>query len=260
MIDRSKYISHIDDEEQVINMRRLIDKIEIVSRNHSIESTDFFNPYERRLAKSILNRFNDLSYIELGGLDDSERQIIMMFPDYHYLTDEDLHVRALEVSGYVEEISHRDILGSLMGLGIVREKIGDILIHKDFSQIIVKQEISDYILYNLDKIGRQNILIKKIGLSELFEGKILFEEKINTVASTRLDSIVSMAYNISRSDSQKLISRDRVKVNWEPTDKASVELEEGDLISVKGFGRFILHSINGRSRKNRIRVTVRILK
>lgn len=260
MLDREEYISHINDPEQIINMRRILDKIDIVMTNHMVESTDFLNPYERKLARSILNRFIDIDYREVGGLDDSERQIIVIYPDYHYLTEDDYDLEALKISDYISEFSHRDILGSLMGLGIVREKVGDILVNDEETHIVVKKEISDYVFYNLEKIGRENVKVEKISLTDIKKGKLLYNEKTNTVASLRLDAIISMALNIPRSSAQKLVDGERVRVNWEPVNRVFLDLEEGDLISIKGFGRFILHSIGGKSRKDRIRITIRILK
>lgn len=81
-INREKYLLHIDDKEKLIDMRRIIDKIEMVMNNHVYESTDFLDPYVRSLARSILNRFNEIDYIENGGIEHSERKIITIFPQY----------------------------------------------------------------------------------------------------------------------------------------------------------------------------------
>lgn len=259
MIDREKYIKHIHDKEQIENMRRIIDKIEIVLEKHKIESTDFLNPYERKLSKSILNRFDDINYMEIGGLDNSERKIIMIFQEYYYLTDEDIDIKAVEIYDYSSSFTHRDLLGSLMALGITRDKTGDIIVSENKSQLILKKEITDYVLYNFSKVGKENIKIKEIPLSEVKSNTEKFEEVSSSVASLRLDAIISVALNIPRSDSQKIINSAKVKVNWEPIERVAEELSEGDMISVKGFGRFILYSINGISRKGRNLITVRKL-
>ena len=257
-IDREDYLAHITDINQVVNMKRLLDKIEICLRDYSIEATDFFNPYEIKLAESILNRFTDIKYIIIGGLDNAERKIIVIAPDYHFFTREDYPLTYYKLRG-AENKNHRDILGALMSLGVIREKIGDILVSGDTGQIVVKKEISSYFLYNLDKVGRDYINIEEIDLDDLEDVETVYREKTNTVASLRLDAIISMVYNISRSDSQRLINADKVKVNWEPINKISLEISEGDLVSIRGFGRFILDSIEGLSRKNRIRITTKIL-
>ena len=86
-LDKDKFISHIVDNEQIMNMRRILDKIEIVLNSHRIQSTDFLDPYERKLAKSILNRFPEIDYCEIGGLDEGERKVILIYPDYHQLDE-----------------------------------------------------------------------------------------------------------------------------------------------------------------------------
>lgn len=258
-IDREEYIGHINDRKQIENMRRVIDKIEIVLKRHKIESTDFLNPYERKLAKSILNRFEDISYKEIGGLDNSERKIISIYQEYYFLANEDIDIKYYEIYDYISDFNHRDLLGSLMSLGINREKIGDILVLDNRSQIALKKEISEYVFYNFKKVGKENIKIKEICLENLEEGQINFKEKQSSIASMRLDAVVSALLNISRSEGQRLINSTKIKINWEPIENVSYDLEEGDIISIQGFGRFILYSIDGVSRKGRNLVTTRKL-
>ncbi len=258
-IDRDKYLNHINDQEQIDNMKRIMDKIDIVLSYHGIESTDFLNPYERRLAISILNRFSEITYVEIGGLDNSERKIISIFPDYYDFKDDDIEIKAFEIYGYSSNLNHRDILGSLMSLGIIRDKIGDINLHDNKIDIIVKSEIADYIYYNLNKIAKANIKIRELPLEEIVEGNVEYKEIKKTISSMRLDIIISEALNISRNDSQKIINSNRVKVNWEPIDKVSVSINEGDMISIKGYGRFILYSVDGISRKGKNFITIRKL-
>ncbi len=107
-LDRDELIFHITDKEQIINMRRVIDKIEIVLNTYKIESTDFYNPYERKLARSILNRFPEIDYCELGGLKESERKVFLIYPDYYQWREEDIPIRGLMIYDYVGKYSHRD--------------------------------------------------------------------------------------------------------------------------------------------------------
>ena len=152
-IDKDLYTSHIKNDDKRFEMRRLLDKIELALKNHSIESTDFMDPYERYLARSIINRFDDIKYKEFGGTSSSERKVIFIYPDYlddNYL---DLNLTYLRVKGVVDGLNHRDYLGSLLSLGIKRSKTGDILVHKDYTDIILKNEIGNFVLQNLDKVG-----------------------------------------------------------------------------------------------------------
>ena len=258
-IDREKYISHIQDNDRVIEMRQILDKIEIVMNKHMVESTDFLDPYSRLLAKSIMDQFLEIDYLEQGGLKESERQTIIIYPDYYYLDDEDLNIVGLRLRGKFENLSHRDFLGSILGLGINRSKIGDILLHEEFTDIIVKREIANFIEFNLEKVGNNKISIEEVKLQDLIPGETAYKEIVKTLSSNRLDVYISGAYNLSRGDSTKLISAGNVKVNWEPIDKTSKELEVGDIISIRGYGRSIFHSIEGLSRKDKIRSIIRIL-
>lgn len=258
-IDKEKYINHIQDNSRLIEMRQILDKVEIVMNNHLVESTDFLDPYSRLLAKSILNQFLEIDYLEQGGIEESERQIITIYPDYYYLEDKDSNIVALRIKGNFDGLSHRDFLGSILGLGINRSKVGDILLQREYVDIIVKREISSFIEFNLEKIGNNKITIGKVNLQDLVPGEIFYKEIKKTLSSYRLDVYISGAYNLSRQESGALIKSGKVKVNWEPIDKISKELEVGDVISIKGYGRSIFYSIEGLSKKDRIKSTIRIL-
>lgn len=258
-LDRKKYISHINDDEMVIKMRKLLDKIEIVLKNHILEKTDFLDPYERKIAKSILNRFDDIDYLEKGGYNNSERKIIIIFP--HYFVQDNIrnNISILKIKGDLGLMNHRDYLGSLLSLGIVRNKIGDILVHDNFGFIIIMEEISEYILYNFKKIGNVKIKTELINKNEIILPKIKFKEVKRFVISLRLDVIISGAYNLSRKESTKIIKAGNVKLNWEPINKPYIELEKGDMVSVKGYGRLILDDIEGISKKGRLICIIRII-
>ena len=259
-LNRDKYIENIHDKDQIINIRRLLDKIEIVYSRHIVQSTDFLNPYERRIAKSILNQFQEINYSEFGGIKEAERKVISIYPHYYEYNNGDSGINALMIYDYIGKFSHRDFLGSVLALGINREKIGDILIHEDYTQIVVKEEISDFILINLGKIGRENVKIKEISMDILKPMETLYKEHVTTVSSLRLDTMISSALNLSRNDSQRLVNSNFVKVNWEPIEKTHYELEEGDMISVRGYGRFVLYSILGKTKKDKFRVNIRLIK
>lgn len=259
-LNREKYIANIHDKEQINNIRRLLDKIEIVLNKHIVQYTDFLDPYERRVSLTILNQIDNIAYSEFGGLKNSERKIIAIYPHYYILSPEDIDLNFLMIYDYVSNFTHRDFLGSILGLGINREKIGDILIHGSYAQIIVKKEISDFILISLKKVGRENVKIKEISADTLIPVEVKYKEIITTVSSLRLDGIISSVLNISRNESQKLIEQGFVKVNWEKITKTHKEIEEGDMVSARGYGRFVLYLILGKTKKDRLRINIKLLK
>lgn len=258
-IDKDRYTSHIKDNDKVIDMRRIIDKVEIVLNNHSTEATDFLDPYERLLAKSILNRFMEISYLENGGILQAERQIITIYPDYYDSTILPQNIVVLRINGDLEGLSHKDFLGAVLNLGIKRSKIGDILIHDEYADIIIKKEIGDFILFNLEKVANKKVSIEERSLETLTPVEALYKEVNKTLSSYRLDVYMSAIYNLSRQESMDRIKSGNVKVNWEPINKPAKELQIGDVISVRGYGRSILHSVEGLSKKGKIRANIRIL-
>jgi len=258
-LDKEKFLEHIKDKNQILNMRKLLDKIEITLNKYQVQVTDFMDPYEIRLSRSILNRFADIEYKEIGGIEEAERNIIVIYPHYIQIEDIDLYIAALSIEVNNNKLSHRDFLGGILNLGINRSKVGDILIHEGYAQAIVKREVSDYILASLDKIGKHKVILREIPIKDLKAGKVDYIIKHAVLSSLRLDVLISGAFNLSRNDSQRLVVTQRVKVNWEPIDKISKDVKEGDIISVKGYGRFILSKIEGTSKKGKIKVELKLL-
>ena len=257
-IDKEKYTAHIIDNEKLILMRQIIDKVESILNYHTVEHTDFLDPYEIYLAKSILNRFH-IGYLEFGGIDSAERKVIQLYPDYYDESSIKIPIKCLKITGDVSKLSHKDFLGGLLNLGIKRSKVGDILVYEDSGVLIVKDEIMDFILLNLEKIGNKNIHIEEVKFNHLRIPDIKYKELRESLSSTRLDILISSACNISRSESQNIIKSGKVKVNWENINKVSKELEEGDMISVRGYGRIILYSLEGLSKKGKVKAIIRIL-
>lgn len=187
-----------------------------------------------------------------GGYEGSERAIIGFFPDYLEPDFKLFPVSCLKITG-AKGLSHRDFLGSVLGLGISRDMIGDICTCDDGCFIFVHESIEDYILYNLSKVANKNVKVSKSDdVSSLPSRQ--FEEITGTVSSERLDCVVSLFTHKSRSDTSSLINSERVFVNHVPITNASLKLNEGDVISVRKFGKATLLKICGETKKGRIRI------
>lgn len=255
-LNRENLLAHIEEEDKILEMKKIIDKIEIVFDNYNVLSTDFMDPYEVYLAKSILNRFMEISYKVSGGYEGAERSIIYIFPEYLYdVEDEDLSYLKIECPNKLE---HPDILGSLIGLGIDRRKLGDIVVNENESFIIVKSEISDFIEFGLKKIGRNNIKVKKV--EEISVEKEEYDIKTLIVSSLRIDTVISATLRLSRSLAANLVNADKVKVNFKEINKSAYLLEKEDMISVRGYGRFIFSEIEGITKKDKYIVKIKIPK
>lgn len=258
-MDKLRVTNHITDDDLRIKMYKVVDICNIVLKNYDIRQTEFLNPFEVKNTVAIINSEQDLSYRIDGGYDGAERSVVSIYPYYMDICDSDIGISFLQIEGNFKfsSVSHRDYLGSIMGLGIKREKIGDILVHDDYCQIIVDSDIADYIIYNLTKVSSNTVKVKEIKRNEIKEGIQNFDEKFLTVSSLRIDSVVSNAFNISRQKAVKFIEAGLVTADYEKIDKPSFTLEEGSVISVRKKGKFILSEVGNLTRKDKIKIKIK---
>lgn len=260
-MDKIYLTNHIKDIELKNKMFKVIDKTYSCIKNYDAKYTDFLNPYEVKNSIAILNTFDDIKYKVHGGIKEAERSVISIFPYYMEYEDIQSPIKALQIEGNFKfkEIKHKDYLGSLLGLGIKREKIGDINIHDNFCQVIVSRDISDFIIMNLEKVARNNVKVKEISENDLVYSGPKYKEISLTVSSQRLDCLISGIYNISRQESLKLINAEKVFVDYEKVISTSKTIERGSLISVRGKGRVIIADIGDISKKGKIKVKAKLM-
>ena len=199
-MEKLKLTAHIKDIELKNKMYKVIDKANSCLKNYDIKATEFLNPFEVKNAIDILNSESDLKYKVDGGYENAERQLIYIFPYYIEEDDVESDLRVIQIEGNFKfkAISHRDYLGALLNLGIKREKIGDILIHDNFCQVVVSEDICDFIIINLDKVSRNKVKVKEITVKDIVQSEHNFKEISFTVSSLRVDSIISGVYSLSR--------------------------------------------------------------
>ena len=260
-MDKLKLTSHIKDIDLKNKMYRIIDKANGCLKNYDIKYSDFLNPFEVENAKAILNSNDNLKYTIDGGYEESERKIVFIYPFYMEYEDISGTLRFIQIEGNFKfkSISHKDYLGSLLSLGIKREKIGDIIIHENFCQVIVTFDICDFILMNLEKVARNNVKLKEISRREVLYNPPNYKEVNFTVSSSRIDCIISGMYNISRQESAKLINNEKVQVNYEKITSCSKEIKSETLISVRGKGRSQITNIGDLTKKGKIKVKGKLL-
>jgi len=196
-----------------------------------------------------------------GGYDNAERKVIFIYPYYMEYEDIECPLEIVQVEGNFKfkEISHKDYLGAILNLGIVREKIGDIIIHENFCQVVVTSGICDFLTINLNKVSRNKVIVKKISRDDIIPNSPNYKDISFTVSSQRLDCIISGLYNISRQDSLKYINGERVHVNYEKITSPSKEVEDNSLISVRGKGRSIIINVGEITKKGRIKVQAKLI-
>ena len=260
-MDKVKLTSHIKDIDLKNKMFKIIDKANGCLKNYDVRYSDFLNPFEIKNAMDILNSTDDLKYSVDGGYEESERKVVFIYPFYMNYDDIEDKLRFIQIEGNFKfkSISHKDYLGSILNLGIKREKIGDIIIHDDYCQVIVSNDICDFILMNLEKVARNKVKLKEISRDEIKYIPSNSKEVHFTVSSSRLDCLISGLYNISRQESAKLINSEKVNVNYEKIISCSKEVKPGDLISVRGKGRSQIINIGDLTKKGKIKVLGKIL-
>lgn len=221
--------------------------------SNQLTHTLFLNPAEVAMAQTLLRAHRGVPFLFHGGYDDSERKRLFFLPDYideEYFPAEE-YISAIKATFSFSSPTHRDFLGSLMGLGIKREVLGDILVFPDRAYIICAPQMKSFILENLEKVGKLGIKCFSIPLSEIEIPEPEFDIISGTVASLRADSVVSLAFGISRTSAAELISSGLFSLNHLQEESISQEISEGDLLSLRGYGRAKLDSIGGISKKGR---------
>lgn len=231
---------------------------ESVKSTYSPKLTDFLDPREQQIVKSINGEDSEVRVEFNGGPPQTERKRAYLFPNYYIPTEEDYQVKLFEVQ-YPHKfvtIEHPQVLGSLMSLGLKRSKFGDILINEETIQLIVPTEISNFIQHNLLSIGRAKVQLVEIPMKEIIIVQDEWREESLTISSMRLDVMIAEAYNLSRSKAAPLIKAGVVKVNWKKVEETSFECKSGDMISVRGHGRCKVMEIDGKTKREKWRIKI----
>lgn len=253
-----KRVAKIDDK---LFVSKILDKAAKAEKLKKVVFSDFLDPYQKNTLEKAFSSGIDINFSFYGGFDGAEREIIIFRPSFisdEFEEDEFAEGNPFKLVYIIlhsrENLTHRDFLGAIMGLGIKREKIGDILVKEDCCELIAISEIAHYIKYNLEKVGnvKTSIEIKEVDDIQAIEPKV--KEIRSTVASLRLDSISSVGFGISRSKIADYIKSEKVALNWETTDSLAKQVKEGDTISIRGKGRVVLEKIGGLTKKGRISI------
>ena len=220
--------------------------------------SDFLNLNEQNMVSSLKRQFPQIVMEIFGGYENAERQMVAFHPDALAFTWEypidclKIEPKAIKFS---ESLTHRDYLGALLNLGIERSVIGDIVVQEKAAWFFCQNKMTDFFLDNLCRVRHTNILITKVDDPDKLPCPKL--EAINgTCASVRLDSLISLAFKASRSSMVSYIEGGQVFVNGKLITSNGYEPKEGDIISVRGKGRFIFDGMSHQTKKGRCGVRI----
>ena len=167
-----------------------------------------------------------------------------------------IRVHIPEKSKDFKKLSHRDYLGSVMALGLKRNVIGDIIVCEDGADISVSKAVAKYLLSELKQIGRVNVRTEILDIEEIRTSEIKTVPMNFTVASLRLDNIISSAFKISRGKAQEEIRKGMAAVNGADCTKTDYMVKLDDKVSLRHYGKVMMSEIGGTNKKDRIHVIV----
>ncbi len=245
------------EKEEALLIKRF-KELENRSYNRGVyEYSDFLNMYEQDLLfKNIKTTFS-----LFGGYETAERQIAVFGSEDELGYAPIYPVCCILVSPlmqkFADDLTHRDFLGSVLGLGIKRETIGDIIIKNNTGYIFCLSSVADFIIDNLKKVRHTSVKCEKVTETPE-EVKPEATEKFIIVASERLDVIIAEIYNLSRSESNTLFMSKKVFINGKLTENNSQKIKAGDTISVRGYGRFNWLGTSGETKKGRLKANVEV--
>jgi RNA-binding protein YlmH len=245
------------EKEEALLIKRF-KELENRSYNRGVyEYSDFLNIYEQ----DLLFRNINTSFSLFGGYENAERQIAVFGNEEDFGYSPSYPIVCILVSPlmqkFADDLTHRDFLGSVLGLGIKRETIGDIIIKNNTGYIFCLNTIADFITENLKKVRHTSVKCEKVTETPE-EVNPESTEKFIIVASERLDVIIAEIYNLSRSESNNLFLAKKVFVNGKLTENNSHKIKTGDIVYVRGFGRFNWLGTSGETKKGRLKATVEV--
>ncbi len=244
--------------EDRLLLAKLYDKIDAGIRQNIPANTCFLSPAEQEMARFLFGNTEGLVFF--GGRADAERKMLCYLPDYleqDSLMGAESPVVCLRAAFHAgENLTHRDFLGALMGAGVARETVGDIYPGEGSCDFFVTGEIAPYLLQNLTSAGRTRLSLTAVPLAEVKRP----EEKVavlkDTLASLRLDCVVSAGFRVSRTLAASYIAAGRVAVDGIPRENGDRPVPAGAKISVRGLGKILLAEVGGQTKKGRVSVTI----
>lgn len=252
MIKKNDLLKNFNEEERKI-ASKIYDKYILTVKTSKESFSDFVSPNILFKIKESLGEDSDIEFGFNGGSKKNERTIISFRP-YNSYAEVIYPISILKIkynNKFNKKILHKDILGSLIGLGIDRKKIGDILVRKDI-YIFVSNSIKTYVLMNLEQIGKVKVICEEAQESDINIEDETLELKIVLLSSKRIDLVISKVFNFSRNKASELIIKGKVQVNWNVIINKKLEIKEDDMISIRGYGRRKIDDLTGISKKNKI--------
>ena len=245
------------DSDSRLLLGRILDQQQRAQQRGIPTHTAFLSPAEQATSADFLMAAAPRAGLLFGGYEGAERKLWAFLPDWLeeevWRAGEDCPLCALRVQlPKGAQVSHRDLLGSLMGLGLTREKLGDILLLEGEAQVLLLRETLPILLSQWERVGRYPVALSPLPLSDLAPTPGETKAIRATVASPRLDAVVAAGFSIPRSRAAELIRAGRVMVDHRPCEKADKLIEPEAVLTCRGLGKCVLRSAGGSSKRGRL--------
>lgn len=259
MLNRDKVLALFSLADERMLAAKLCDQVELTAKTRSPKISEFLDPRGQEMGRAVLEQIPDIAGFFDGGYDQAERKRLVTIPFSYLGPPPSPQITAVEARGNFQhrKVTHRDCLGSVLGLGVKREVIGDILMLEDGCQILTDTEIAAFVEANLTKIHQVPVTVARIDFEALRPPMERVKEIRTTLASLRLDTVASAGFGTSRSKMADEIATEKLKVNWKPVKSASHPIKQGDIISMRGRGRLEVSELIGQTKKGRYSVILK---
>lgn len=242
------------EEEDKILLSRVLDALDSAQLRMTPKFLGFLSPAEHALVSDAVNLLHFSGGSFFGGYERAERVFFGAFPDYMEASPELFPLRALSfIYRRQDQLSHRDFLGALMGLMVKREMIGDILVAPGRTVVFVHENVARMVLQELNKVGRVGVQGTE-GFSPDMLPQPEFKQLSSTVASMRFDCVLSFLLGMSREKCARLIRSGLAAVGGRVTEHVSQEIKVGDIITVRGYGKFEITAQETVTKKGRLTI------
>ncbi|WBW95348.1 YlmH family RNA-binding protein [Oceanirhabdus sp. W0125-5] len=255
-MNKEKFINFFTKEEQSSAIKVYNSLQMSMDYNTLILVDEFLTPNIWYKTSLFLKNYN-IKIITDGFFDNAERRMVAFYPN-EWVSPIEFPYVVIKITNKskFKKLEHRHYLGTILSLGLRREKIGDVLLNNDTCYFAIVDDIAEYIINSLEKINGCAVSIEKIAKEDYLsiQSSIELKEKIILSSSMRIDCIVSAVTNLSRSKGEAIISSGKVMVDYSIVNKKNFEIKEGSRLTIRGFGKFIVSEIVGTTKKDRFRV------
>lgn len=254
---RRNGVGHLTEEEKLL-LAKAEDLYTLCDKYCCPRFSVFLDESQQQLIRENIGEPSGYISGFFGGYPGAQRKVFGVFPEWVPYSETDFTIKVLKfIKNFGEPLTHRDYLGTILSLGIDRAKTGDILVDGDIAYVFVTEDIADFIRGQVTKVANRGVKIEVADCGGILVPEQKFQAISVVTASLRVDAVVAAMLRLSRNLSAKLILAGRVSINHKVSTDTAKQLSEGDILSVKGYGRYILAQVGGKTRSERLHVTIK---